>query len=80
MLKRLIIDLSFQANEDGEYDVLEDLLEESRKAIQDAIVIKEGTSGEERGFILVQDCFHDESPVGNCSPIERWETGRGQVL
>ncbi len=47
---------------------------------QNAIVVNEGQDNEERGFIELQECHHDESPPVSCNILELWEVGRGQVI
>jgi len=43
-----------------------------------ASVINEGAANEERGFIEVEKCLHDEG--GACEVLGRWEVGRGKVI
>ena len=45
---------------------------------RNSVVINEGLANEERGFILLEECYHDESAP--CIILERWETGRGRVF
>lgn len=47
---------------------------------QNSVIINEGEDNEERGFILVQKCYHDETPTKPCEEIARWEVGRGKVI
>jgi len=44
---------------------------------QNAITINEGQDNEERGFIELEKCKHDEGEP--CKKIGRWEVGRGKV-
>jgi len=46
--------------------------------LQYGVIINEGQSNEERGFIDVERCGHRiEEP---CEVIARWEVGRGRVI
>lgn len=47
---------------------------------QNSIVINEGQENEERGYVLLERCFHDEEPPQPCETIELWRTGLGQVI
>ena len=58
--------------------------EEVRQALvplfQNAVVINEGEDNEERGFIQVEECHHDEAPPQPCVVAGRWEVDRGKVI
>jgi len=46
--------------------------------LQHGVIINEGQSNEERGFVEVERCGHRlEEP---CEVIARWEVGRGRVI
>lgn len=45
---------------------------------QNAIVINGGQDNEERGFIELERCAHDEQE--RCETLARWEVGKGKVL
>ena len=45
---------------------------------QHAIVINEGQDNEERGYIQLEHCLHDEG--GECVKLARWEVGKGRVF
>lgn len=50
--------------------------EEASKAIKflldKAVVINQGKDNEERGFIQLEKCYHDENPTKPCSLLKRW--------
>ncbi|KKL16935.1 hypothetical protein LCGC14_2490570 [marine sediment metagenome] len=47
---------------------------------QHAVITNEGADNEERGFIDVEKCYHDEVPTKPCEKVARWEVGRGKVI
>lgn len=84
LLKRFRADIVYAPDSQGECPELKDLIEEARKRVGAGIVINEGLDNEERGFFEIEDCLHDGDPffthVDSCIVIERWQTGRGQVI
>ena len=59
MFYRIHIDLAFR-----DIDPLNDLKEEALRKIPFAFTICPGTPNQERGFIKVEQCYHDEaSPI-----------------
>jgi len=80
MLKRIRLDIAYEPDSEGEAPELYDLIEEARRRVDAGVVINEGEPNEERGFFEVQDCQHTDTPPGPCTIVERWETGRGQVI
>lgn len=80
MLIRIRCDIVYESDSEGEAPELYDLIEEARKRVDAGVVINEGQDNEERGYFSVEGCLHDETPSGPCVVIEKWETGRGQVI
>ena len=71
---RLRVDLAFPP-EVAEYaKQIRDLL---TQLYTHAVVINEGATNEERGFIEIERCGHRLGLP--CDVVERWEVGRGQV-
>lgn len=61
----------------GKLDEMKELL---LPFFTNAVVINEGEENEERGFIELGKCYHDETPTQPCEKIARWEVGRGKVI
>lgn len=64
MFYRIRIDLAFT-----DYDPLNDLIEEAMRRIADAVTINPGTHFEEKGYMIVEQCFHDEHPSKDCQVL-----------
>ena len=79
-LMRFRADIAYEPDNEGEAPELYDLIEEARKRIGAAVVINEGDPEEERGYFIVENCYHDETPPKPCDTLERWEAGKGQVI
>lgn len=77
MLIRVRLDLAFPITNQSQAEQLRDAL---IPFTQYAVVIKEGANNEERGFIDVEKCYHDESPTKPCEKVARWEVGKGKVI
>jgi len=46
-----------------------------------AVTINKGLDNQERGFIEVRECYHDDPTRTTPDKIlARWETGKGQVI
>jgi len=41
--------------------------------LKSAVIINEGYPNEERGFIQLEQCYHDEHPSGPCLIIGMWQ-------
>ncbi len=80
MLIRIRCDIVYQPDDEDEAPDLYDLIEEARKRIDAGVVINEGEMNEERGYFVVEECNHNETPNQPCVVRERWETGRGRVI
>lgn len=75
MLIRIRIDLAFKTEHQG---VALGLYNHIVNQAQKAVVIHEAEIEEERGFVELEDCYHDEG--GPCNATARWEVGKGTVL
>ncbi len=74
MYKRIRLNLAF-----NDEDPRDDIVEEVLRHLGDAVVIEEGQVNEERGYILLEDCYHN-SPNEPCIKTDRWEVGKGKVI
>lgn len=77
MKPKLIVTLHFPEVALNKLDEAKDLL---LPLFQQAVVINEGQENEERGFIVFEKCYHDQTPTEACEIIARWEVGRGKVI
>lgn len=75
MLFRIRMDLAFPESAEQYADQIRDAL---LPLYQNAVVINEGGVDEERGYIEVEECRHDEGE--SCTLIARWEVGLGRVI
>jgi hypothetical protein len=74
MLIRVRLDLSFNLADQAQVDALrESLVPFAAKAVN----VKQGTDNEERGFISIEHCGHDQTPPAACKVIAMWEVGKG---
>lgn len=74
MYKRIRMDLAFD-----EAESREDIKDKVLDVIGDAVVILEGEPNEERGYLELEDCYHNV-PNEPCVVTDRWEVGRGKVI
>lgn len=65
MLYRITIDLSF-VKAASAHAVKKTTLDH----FKNAVTINPGELNEEKGFIVVQNCYHDETPPSPCEIIE----------
>ena len=74
MKTRIRMDLAFE-------EFNKEKAEQARKLLapflKNAVVINEGEDNEERGYIEIENCGHDEGKP--CTVLARWEVGRGKV-
>ena len=75
MLKKVSLTLHFPITNQAQMEQLRDAV---LPLFLHAVVVNEGQPNEERGFIELEDCLHDEG--GSCTLIARWEVGRGRVI
>lgn len=68
MFYRIKIDLAF-TNDDSPFDILEKALD----VIDQAIVINPDQDNEERGYVTLEKCYHDEDPTKPCEVIKKWQ-------
>lgn len=68
MIYRIRIDLAFT-----DKDPCDDILDKARDHLAQAIVINPDQLDEERGFITLEKCYHDENPARPCEVIEHLE-------
>lgn len=74
MYKRIRLDLAFDTD-----DPRNDIVEEVLQRIGSAVVVQEGQPEEERGYMELEDCYHNV-PNEPCIITDRWEVGRGRVI
>lgn len=77
MLIRVRMDLAFKLTKKAQAEALRDALV---PFAQHAVVVNEDKINEERGFIDVEKCYHDQTPTQPCEKIARWEVGKGKVI
>lgn len=65
MIYRIRIDLAFTTK-----DPCDDILDKARDHLAQAIVINPDQPNEERGYITLERCYHDEAPSKPCEVIE----------
>lgn len=61
MFYRVVVNLNFNRE-----DIPERAYRDARWLLQNAIVVNPGQPNEERGYIELQQCFHDEDPTRPC--------------
>jgi len=44
----------------------------ARLLLSTAVIINKGAINEEKGFILLEKCYHDEDPTKPCEQIGIW--------
>ena len=44
-----------------------------KKLLSKAVIINEGQENEERGYIMVEKCYHDEDPAKPCELLGTWQ-------
>lgn len=66
MFYRIRLDLAFNGENPPR-----DVLDKVEDHLKDAIVINPGMINEERGFILLEKCYHDEDPSKPCEVLEK---------
>jgi len=64
MFKRVRADLPFTQEDEAE-----DFYHDCELALAKATVINPGQPSEERGFIFLEECHHDEDPPKPCQVI-----------
>jgi len=69
MIYRIRLDLAF-TNEADRHDILDKALDK----LGDAVTIQPGQLAEERGYIILEDCYHDETPPQPCVVTEEHYT------
>lgn len=68
---RIMIDISFEKEASARA-----VLKTAKDHIKNSVIINPGTPNEERGYIRLQECYHDEDPWGACQLIEEHLTPR----
>lgn len=43
-----------------------------KKLLNQAVIINQGQINEERGFVMVEKCYHDEDPAKPCDVLGTW--------
>lgn len=69
MLYRITIDLAFE-----EEDPTDDILDKTLDHLAKAVTINPDLPSEERGFIKLVKCYHDEDPHRPCELIIEYHT------
>lgn len=69
MLHRVQIDLAFPSKPDGS-----SLIAAAKAILNKAITINPGQLNQERGFIIFQECHHDENPPSECIMVQHYTT------
>ena len=64
MFYRISIDLAF--HKEASINAIQKTALDHLKS---AVIINEGMLNEERGFIMLQECYHDEDPPQECKLI-----------
>jgi len=49
------------------------ILAHTKSLMPGAIVINPGQPNEERGYIMLEKCYHDQDPTISCQIIENWQ-------
>ena len=69
MLYRIRLDLAFD-----DEDPVRDIIDKAQDNLADAVTINPGQDNEEKGFIIIEHCFHDENPPQPCQVIIHYQT------
>lgn len=65
MFYRITIDLCFE-----HFDLMEDIRDKTLDRISDAIILNPHQLNEERGFMKIEECRHDQAPNEPCTLIQ----------
>lgn len=68
MVYRLVVNMNF----DYEHDA-DNIIDKALDSLEQAIIINPGQNNEERGYIELQQCFHDEDPTTPCVVLKHIE-------
>ena len=68
MFYRIRIDLAYPEDSNPKA-----ILAHTKSLMPGAIVINPGQLNEERGYIILEACYHDEDPTKPCEVIESWQ-------
>lgn len=69
MFYRIRIDLAFTTE-----DAIKDILDKTLDHLDQSLTINLNTINEERGFIIIEKCYHDEDPTKPCEVIKHIQT------
>lgn len=61
MLYRIRLDLAFT-----DRDPAQDILDKARDHIDEAVIINPGQPNEEKGFLDMEECYHDQDGTPHC--------------
>lgn len=67
MFYRIKIDLAYPADTNPKA-----ILAHTKGLMPGALIINPGQDNEERGYIVLEHCFHDEQPNKPCIVVENW--------
>lgn len=70
MIYRIMLKLDFD-----NLDPINDIKDKALDHFAEAKTINQGEPNEEQGFIIVQKCYHEETPVEPCEILEEHYTG-----
>lgn len=66
MFYRLVVNLNFSDQTDAD-----DVYDKALDALELALIVNPGQDTEERGYLEIQQCFHDEEPTKPCVILKR---------
>jgi len=49
------------------------ILAHAKSLMPQAVLINPGQPNEERGYIILEECYHDEDPTKPCQVTENWQ-------
>lgn len=68
MFYRIRVDLAFPDDINPKA-----ILAHAKSLMVGAVIINPGQPNEERGYITLEKCYHDEDPTKPCEVIENWQ-------
>lgn len=67
MLYRIRLDLAYPEDTNPKA-----IIAQTKSLMPQAVVINPGQPNEERGYIILEKCFHDEDPLKPCEVIAKY--------
>lgn len=68
MFYRIRVDLAYPSDTNPK-----SILAHTKSLMPGAIIINPSQPNEERGYIVLEHCFHDEQPNKDCVVVESWQ-------